>query len=92
MVDRRSEILQVPAGAAAAASLLLVALRQLGAHVTKHVFAEIDGEALDPRDEALLLDLVLEIADLVLVVDPQDVANEDFVDVAQLPLRSVLLS
>ena len=92
MVDRRSEILQVPAGAAAAASLLLVALRQLGAHVTKHVFAEIDGEALSPRDEALLLDLVLEIADLVLVVDPQDVANEDFVDVAQLPLRSVLLS
>jgi hypothetical protein len=56
------------------------------------VFAEIDGEALSPRDEALLLDLVLEIADLVLVVDPQDVANEDFVDVAQLPLRSVLLS
>jgi hypothetical protein len=55
MVDRRSEIFQVASSAAAVAALLLVALRQLGAHVAKHVFAEIDGEAFNPKDKAPLL-------------------------------------
>ena len=92
MVDCCSEIFQVASSASAVATFLLVALRQLGAHVAKHVFAEIDSETLNPRDKAPLLCLVLEIADAILIVDPQDVANKNLVDVAKLPLRSILLS